>query len=254
IKGAVIAADNGNLTLNTGTLTHSNLHDSNRSESISGGLGVGGLMNNLVTSLDYSKTDQEQINRATVGDGLIITRDGSVDSLTSLNRDTGLAQEMTRDDKIRMGIYFDSNLADGSTWKTAWTGVNTLAGLSYGLLGGVLGDAQAEYKDGVLQFTGHPFGQGESAVTLGQVIIFFNNATPMTDDYFYESYDNLLLGLHELGHVAQAEKYGPLYLPAYFLSGGWWTNSNPFEQGANSSAREKMQDLGIYEKYQNNRR
>ena len=254
IKGAVIAADNGNLTLNTGTLTHSNLHDSNRSESLSGGLGVGGLMNNLVTSLDYSKTDQEQINRATVGDGLIITRDGSVDSLTSLNRDTGLAQEMTRDDKVRMGIYFDSNLADGSTWKTAWTGVNTLAGLSYGLLGSVLGDAQAEYKDGALQFIGHPFGQGESAVTLGQVIIFFNNATPMTDDYFYESYDNLLLGLHELGHVAQAEKYGPLYLPAYFLSGGWWTNSNPFEQGANSSAREKMQDLGIYEKYQNNRR
>ena len=119
IKGAVIAADNGNLTLNTGTLTHSNLQDSNRSESISGGLGVGGLMNNLVTSLDYSKTDQEQINRATVGDGLIITRDGSVGSLTSLNRDTGLAQEMTQDDKIRMGIYFDSNLADGSTWKTA---------------------------------------------------------------------------------------------------------------------------------------
>ena len=31
----------------------------------------------------------------------------------------------------------------------------------------------------------------------------------------------------------------------------WWTNSSPFEQGANSSARERMKALGIYEKIQN---
>ncbi|AMD90508.1 hemagglutinin repeat-containing protein [Desulfovibrio fairfieldensis] len=201
IKGAVIAADNGNLTLNTGTLTHSNLHDSNRSESISGGLGVGGLMNNLVTSLDYSKTDQEQINRATVGDGLIITRDGSVDSLTSLNRDTGLAQEMTQDDKIRMGIYFDSNLADGSTWKTAWTGVNTLAGLSYGFLGSIFGDVQTEYKDGALQFTGHPFGIDGDGVTLGHAIMYFGSAKETDVWKYYNSPDQIVLGLHELGHI-----------------------------------------------------
>ncbi len=35
------------------------------------------------------------------------------------------------------------------------------------------------------------------------------------------------------------------------INGGWWTNSNPFEQGANSSARERMKALGIYEKIQN---
>ena len=251
IKGAVIAADNGNLTLNTGTLTHSNLHDSNRSESISGGLGVGGLMNNLVTSLDYSKTDQEQINRATVGDGLIITRDGSVDSLTSLNRDTGLAQEMTQDDKIRMGIYFDSNLADGSTWKTAWTGVNTLAGLSYGLLGSIFGDVQTEYKDGALQFTGHPFGIDGDGVTLGHAIMYFGSAKETDVWKYYNSPDQIVLGLHELGHIPQQEALGPLYIPTYLIMGGWWTNSNPFEQGANSSARERMKALGIYEKIQN---
>ena len=35
------------------------------------------------------------------------------------------------------------------------------------------------------------------------------------------------------------------------INGGWWTNSNPFEQGANSSARKKMKSLGIYDKIQN---
>lgn len=239
IKGAVIAADNGDLVLNTGTLTHSDMQDSNKSESIAAGLDIGGLMNNLVTSLDYGKTDQEQINRATVGDGLIITRDGSTGSLTSLNRDTGLAQEITQDDRIRMGIYFDSNLADGSTWKTAWTGVNTLAGLTYGFVGSVLGGAQAEYKDGALQFTGHPFGQKQSAVTLGQVIIFFEGASPELKAGFYGSKKEIIMGLHELEHVAQAEKLGPFYLPAYFALGGWWTNSNPLEQDANKGALEK---------------
>ena len=114
-----------------------------------------------------------------------------------------------------------------------------MAGLSYGLLGSVLGDAQAEYKDGALQFIGHPFGQEGSAVTLGQVIIFFEGASPQLEDKFYESDKMINMGLHELEHVAQAEKFGPFYLPAYFALGGWWTNSNPFEQGANKGALEK---------------
>lgn len=82
----------------------------------------------------------------------------------------------------------------------------------------------------------------------------FEGASPEFKAGFYGSKKEVIWELHELEHVAQAEKYGPFYLPAYFALGGWWTNSNPFEQDANSSAREKMQDLGIYEQYQNKKR
>lgn len=172
IKGAVIAADNGNLLLNTGSLSHSNIQDKNKSESVSAGIAIGGLMENFVTSLDYAKSHQEQVNRATVGDGLVVIRDGSSASLLTLNRDTGLAQEVTRDDQVRMGVFFDSNLASSATWKAAWTGVNTILGTGYGLLGGILGDAQAEHRDGAIVFENHPFGALVQLSRLGRLLFF----------------------------------------------------------------------------------
>lgn len=250
MKGAVLAADNGNLLLNTGSLSHSNIEDKKKSESASASLAVGGLMKNFVASVDYANSHQEQINRATVGDGLIVIRNGTSASLSTLNCDTGIAQEITQDDRVRMGVFFDSNLANGSTWKAAWTGVNTLVGASYGLLGGVLGGAQAEYKDGVLIFESHPLGAPGTAVTLGQTVIFFEGATFNDPSKGYGSPDFVHLGFHELEQVKQSEVLGPPYLPAYFASGGWWTNSNPFEQGANAASREKMKSLGIYDWYQ----
>lgn len=77
-----------------------------------------------------------------------------------------------------------------------------------------------------------PFG---GALTLGNTIIYSGGAQPSDMGNWYGDSRQLNLGRHEKGHTYQAQAYGPLFLPVYFLSGGV-SASNPFERSANDFA------------------
>lgn len=114
-----------------------------------------------------------------------------------------------------------------------WASPNTLVGLAFGLLL-LPGGARLRVVDGVVEIAAQrcaprrrwPF----AAITFGHVIV--------------GTHANELerLRAHERVHVAQCERWGPLFLPAYLLAGAWqWTQGrcaywdNPFEEEARRS-------------------
>ncbi|MBA2921589.1 filamentous hemagglutinin N-terminal domain-containing protein [Pseudomonas sp. P7] len=128
IDGALIAADNGNLKLDTGTLGFSDIAGKDKEHGYY--LNVGGTYNagsSGGTAQDASQTgkgkegesgwsvngwnyekDREQVVRATVGSGEIIVRDDKNtggDSTLGLNRDTNKAYEITQDEESRTDLY-----------------------------------------------------------------------------------------------------------------------------------------------------
>ena len=82
--------------------------------------------------------------------------------------------------------------------------------------------------DGVLEVTGprlldamsrvSAVGGGISAITLGHVVI--GRDGPTLDQ----------TRLHERVHVRQYERWGPLFIPVYFLCSGWqwWRGGHPY--------------------------
>ncbi|MDR2695167.1 MAG: hemagglutinin repeat-containing protein, partial [Deltaproteobacteria bacterium] len=113
ITGAVIAADNGNLVLNTDTLTYSDLHDYKTGQNWSAGLGFNGnisdmRINDITLSGSYASRDKEQTSRATVGDGAIIVRSEPGAPLAGLNRALWRAQEITKNDAVSTKFYVSS--------------------------------------------------------------------------------------------------------------------------------------------------
>ena len=123
IEGAVIAAKNGNLKLDTGTLTYRDIEDHDKSQnfqvslsgsySTSGGdqKDANGSSSSASGTLDagYSSGDRRQINRATIGEGEIIIRLDPSKGLDGLNRDLEKAREITRDDAVKVQVYVDSD-------------------------------------------------------------------------------------------------------------------------------------------------
>jgi len=111
VEGAVIAADNGNLKLDTGTLTYRNIEDKDTSKgfqaALSGSYASGG--NNSYPTIDggYDSSDRRQINRATIGEGEIIIRLDPSNGLEGLNRDLRRAQELTKDESVSVQVYVD---------------------------------------------------------------------------------------------------------------------------------------------------
>lgn len=117
--------------LDTGSLGWSDAagHDRSRSITIGGSvsLPVGGGNNdsgpgsNLplpsmpfeTASLDYSKTDREQVTRATIGapngSTAITVRETPAQNLSELNSDLAKAQEITKDTKASVRVYIDMN-------------------------------------------------------------------------------------------------------------------------------------------------
>lgn len=116
-------------------------------------------------------------------------------------------------------------------WASPWTLLGLLAG-TIGLLTG----GRARARGRVLVFYGGavpwllsrmPAGQGVSAMTLGHVIL---GRTEAALDACRE---------HELVHVRQYERWGPLFVPAYLLAslvlwlrGKDAYRDNPFERQA----------------------
>ncbi|CAH0321622.1 DNase CdiA [Pseudomonas brassicacearum] len=126
LDGAVLAADNGNLKLDTGTLGSRDITGKDNEHGYY--LNVGGSYNMgsgsqadkpnkgmegkeknswSVEGYNYNK-DREQILRATVGEGEIVVRDDKVtgaNSTAGLNRDVSKAYEVTRDEEHRTELY-----------------------------------------------------------------------------------------------------------------------------------------------------
>jgi hypothetical protein len=113
-----------------------------------------------------------------------------------------------------------------SLWGYVWAGPNSLVGL----VGALSTRTRPVRWRGVLLFEDASAGlarflrwRGFTAITLGHVIVTNRRAS-----------DGLLA--HELEHVAQAERWGPLYYPAYLLGSLRGYRRNPFERAARSAA------------------
>ncbi len=116
-------------------------------------------------------------------------------------------------------------------WALPWT----LFGLSIGLLSLATGGSVLRVQ-GTLGFAGGaaraflrlaPLAHGANAMTLGHVVL------GRSEDVLKAAYE------HELVHVRQYERWGPLFVPAYFAAAAWqWLHGrdpywdNPFEREA----------------------
>ncbi|BCS88785.1 hemagglutinin repeat-containing protein [Pseudodesulfovibrio sediminis] len=125
VEGAVIAAENGNLKLDTNTLTYKDIYDHDKASSyqasLSGSVSAenekdsetrkdGEEGNPYAGTLEGSSSshDRRQINRATIGEGEIIIRSDPAAGLEGLNRDLAKAQEITKNEKTSVTVYIDS--------------------------------------------------------------------------------------------------------------------------------------------------
>jgi hypothetical protein len=123
----------------------------------------------------------------------------------------------------------------------AWTAPTTLVGLTAGALTLCTG-GRVQRRLGTLEFHGgfsRWFGRafGFAAMTLGHVII--GRDTHCLD--FCRG--------HEQAHVRQAERWGPLFIPAYLAASFWaWARGrhyyldNPFERDARRACGEDGDD------------
>lgn len=142
-----IVSGSGDLTLDTGTLTHENFEGQKQYEGFSANLGLdltGGKgtdanpVGNSTLEGSYQLDDTRQSVRATVGPGDIVVRnpdqqaalehDGETNPLSELNRDPGKAHEITKDKHVGIDFYLSTN-----SLKAAAEGIN--------VVGKALGDA-----------------------------------------------------------------------------------------------------------------
>ena len=121
-----------------------------------------------------------------------------------------------------------------SLWGYVWAGPNSLVGLA----GGLSTRRRPVRWRGVLLFEDASGGlarflrwRGFAAITLGHVIVANR---PLDDE----------LLAHELEHVAQHERWGPLYYPAYLLGSVLGYRRNPFERAASRAAAEALEERG----------
>ena len=113
-----------------------------------------------------------------------------------------------------------------SLWGYLWAGPNSLVGLAGALTTrrrpvrwrGVL--LVEDARGGLARFLRW---RGFAAITLGHVIVANR---PLDDGVL----------AHELKHVAQHERWGPLYYPAYLLGSVLGYRRNPFERAASRAA------------------
>jgi len=121
-----------------------------------------------------------------------------------------------------------------SAWGYLWAGPNSLVGL----VGALTTRRRPVRWRGVLLFEDAHGGlarllrwRGFAAITLGHVIVANR---PLSDEIL----------AHELEHVAQSERWGPLYYPAYLLGSVLGYRRNPFERAASraSSAIQAVLD------------
>jgi len=175
IDGAVIAADNGNLKLDSGTLGFSDIAGKDKEHgyylNVGGTYGSGGTMQDgsqvgkgkegqsgwSVEGWNYEK-DREQIVRATVGAGEIVVRNDAktgADSTVGLNRDVSKAYEITKDEEKRTDLY-----ASSSSIKAVLNPSETLQGWKDSVAKYGENSEEALHKLGDLLLVGAELGSG----------------------------------------------------------------------------------------------
>nr|WP_246261498.1 hemagglutinin repeat-containing protein [Alteromonas ponticola] len=128
IDGALIANidehgnDNGNLQLSTNTIGYSDIHDVDNETSsyLNVGFSSGDNTstnqkesgNNYSVSGSHYDIDKEQTNLATIGTGNITVGGQNAESLEGLNRDTSVAQQVTKDDSTNINLYASTTAVD----------------------------------------------------------------------------------------------------------------------------------------------
>lgn len=128
-----------------------------------------------------------------------------------------------------------------------WASPNTAVGLLIALLSLPTG-TRLRVVDGVIEAHGGlvawllrrvvPLPGGACALTLGHVVLGVSQAAlDITRD-------------HERIHVRQYERWGPAFVPAYFIASGWvWArgarayHDNPFEREACQASRPQSRKL-----------
>jgi hypothetical protein len=121
-----------------------------------------------------------------------------------------------------------------SWWAYWWAAPNSLVGLA----GALTTRGRPVCWRGVLLFEDAGGGlarflrwRGFTAITLGHVIVANDRLS-----------DEVLA--HELVHVAQHERWGPLYYPAYLAASVLGYRRNPFERAATRSAAAALEAAG----------
>ena len=163
--------------------------------------------------------EKEGVTKATIGQGNIETADGS--DISGINRDIDNASTITRDQIT--GALDGKLMLTGSWADTIWTSPNSALGLAWGVAGMPFG-AEMHYdsEKGSIYFTNNPLGLGNSAMTLGEVVNYYNQYKPYMEHYSPYNRDVYInVREHENTHVDQARELGPLYLPVY---GASWTS------------------------------
>lgn len=109
-------------------------------------------------------------------------------------------------------------------WASPWTLVGLLLGLINFATGGSMHRIGriVEFHGGLIRWclARAPIAGGAAAMTLGHVVIGQN----------MDSLDRCRE--HELVHVAQYERWGPFFIPAYLLSSAyvWYRGGDPYRE------------------------
>ena len=135
LSAGKIVSETGDLTLDTGTLTHDNFEGSQKFEGFSLDLGVdlsgsndasGNSTANHTLEGSYKLNDTRQTVRATVGPGDVMVRNHeeqasreqtglSTHPLVELNRDPDRAHEITKDKHVELDVYLSTNSLKAAT-------------------------------------------------------------------------------------------------------------------------------------------
>ena len=128
-----------------------------------------------------------------------------------------------------------------------WALPNTIIGAVYGGVGHIVGEIgyalgfydvspSISFGNNAIQFLDNPFTIRNTAITLGNTISYGRGVSPSQYGSYGDS--SVQIGRHEAAHTYQYQTLGPLFLPAYFISGGIsGPAGNPFENAAQEYGR-----------------
>jgi RHS repeat-associated protein len=108
-----------------------------------------------------------------------------------------------------------------NTASKLWTLPYSALGFAYGVLNYPLG-ARMAFADNAIVFTGVKLLDARG-LTPGNVTLYGGDLTPATigqHEYMSSNPLDVRWGRHEMGHTWQAQRLGPLYIPAYFMFRG----------------------------------
>ena len=288
LEGAVIAnidnngIDTGNLNIKAGSLEYRDIYNYEHSENKglgfststgtpNSGKNTGDPKGTTRITITNQGSEKEGVTHATIGQGNIEIADGS--DISGINRDINNVEEITKDqitgaldatvtiDNRLLGLVVGdtsgakavlddiTNVPENAD-KMLLHGVNAV-GAGYagiGLLMNPMG-SKIYYQNGVYHITGNPLGIDTTAITLGNVAIYFGNADP--NDLGFSPYTRqpTIKGKHEEQHSIQWNELGAYNFIKTWFSYGGANGLNPIEVNADNLSIIELKEKGLYEYY-----